>query len=83
MKAPRRLFLLARSCDRQGPVTYKGFRYWYSCQGDLDRVGQSATVTGTVDFLKPEDIGKKYYVYVTTKGRINPSLRRPCGWIGV
>lgn len=73
---------VARSCDRRGPVTSKGFRYWYSCQGDLKRRGESAIIAGTVGYLKPEDIGKKHYVYVTKKGHINPSRDRPYGWIG-
>lgn len=44
-------YVVARSCERQGPVTAHGFGYWHVCRVDSPR-GEKY-----VDFLTPADIG--------------------------
>lgn len=51
--------ITARSCVRHGPVTLRGFGYWYECQATVKNKVNGNIVTATArGFLKPELIGK-------------------------
>ncbi|MFI6094024.1 DUF6346 domain-containing protein [Lentzea sp. NPDC051213] len=45
-------YVVAKSCERVGPVTSHGFGYWWECRVDSPRGERTA------DFLTPADIGK-------------------------
>lgn len=61
---------VAKSCERHGPVAWRGFGYYYKCQADVrsrsEGVTRKFTFTG---WLGPEDIGKEYAANTTRRGR--------------
>ncbi|MEO6766882.1 MAG: DUF6346 domain-containing protein [Umezawaea sp.] len=52
--------LVVTSCDRNGPVTYKGFGYWYTCHGTLTNTTSFKSQPWTVGFLRPDQIGQRF-----------------------
>ncbi|GLZ31934.1 hypothetical protein Lesp02_41220 [Lentzea sp. NBRC 105346] len=74
---------VARSCERQGPLTLRGFGYWWECRADVTRVAENVTRTmSTRGFLRPEHIGKKVAVNTTRAGREIVPEERPYQGLG-
>jgi uncharacterized protein DUF6346 len=70
--------LVATSCERRTPVTYKGFWYWHECQVTIG--GRPST--RTVGFLRPEQIGQEIAVSMARHREIVVQ-ERPYAPIGV
>lgn len=68
---------VAKSCERHGPVTTRGFGFWWECRVQVTRPAAGLVKTFTTKgFLKPEDIGRQVAVETTRRGRdIVPQAR--------
>ncbi|MFI6099236.1 DUF6346 domain-containing protein [Lentzea sp. NPDC051213] len=79
------LVAVARSCERHGPVAWRGFGYYYECEAAIRVRSGGATSTSTVTgWLAPEDVGKEYGVHTTRRGRsLEPDVRSQVflGWL--
>ncbi len=79
------LVAVAKSCERQGPVTGQGFGYYYECEAEIRARSDGSTSTSTVaGWLAPEDVGKEYSVHTTRRGRsLEPDVRSQVflGWL--
>jgi hypothetical protein len=53
--------VVARACQRNGPISWHGFGYWYECRVD-GPIGEK-----TVSFLTPADIGEPVAATVVRK----------------
>lgn len=61
---------VAKSCERRGPVTWRGFGFHYECQAEVRFRSSGETYTSIVTgWLTPEDIGKQYAVHAVRHGR--------------
>ncbi|MFD1148674.1 DUF6346 domain-containing protein [Saccharothrix hoggarensis] len=75
---------VAQSCERRGPVSYKGFGYWYTCTAKVTQRADGVTRTMQAGFLTPEHIGREVAVETTRGYRaINPRERPYAGLGGV
>jgi len=67
-------YAVATSCERHGPVSIRGFGYWWTCRADVHWQGNGDTSEPrSADFLTPDDIGKPVHV---TGIRHNSGIRR-------
>ena len=76
---------VAKSCERHGPVAWRGFGYYYECETELrSRSGKTSTTTVT-GWLKPSDIGKEYAAHTMRKSQLQPDVRTESqvllGWV--
>lgn len=78
------LVAVAKSCERHGPVAWRGLGYYHKCETEL-RARDGSTSTSTVTaWLSPEQIGKEYAAHTTRRGRSLDPDERPqifLGWL--
>lgn len=78
---------VAKSCERHGPVAWRGFGYYYECQADVRSQPEGVTREFTfAGWLGPEDIGKEYAANTTRQRRSVVPEERPesqvlLGWL--
>ncbi|MFS8096165.1 hypothetical protein LFM09_03405 [Lentzea alba] len=67
----------AKSCERHGPVTLRGFGYYYRCQTQArDKADGSVGTWAVTGWLEPSDIGKEYAANTAKRGRdLHPQAR--------
>ncbi|MET9225350.1 DUF6346 domain-containing protein [Lentzea sp. NPDC003310] len=75
------MIAVAQSCERKGPVAWRGFGYHYDCK--IERRFKSGTVnTSTVTgWLDPSDIGKEYAAHTMRRAQVAPD-ERPHVFVG-
>ncbi len=74
---------VAKTCERHGPVTMRGFGYWWACQAEVTRLADGAKRTmSTRGFLKPEHIGHQVAVNTTRNDRELVPEERPRQGLG-
>ncbi|MFS8098622.1 hypothetical protein LFM09_15935 [Lentzea alba] len=69
-KPVRDRYYVAESCEERGPMTVRGFGYWWECTGRDERGREFED-----SFLTPADIGRKVPVY-TSKSTKSSSVYR-------
>lgn len=73
---------VAESCERRGPVSYKGFGYWYMCTVKVTQLADDVTRTMKAGFLTPEHIGREVAVGTTHSYRRITASERPYQGLG-
>ncbi|MBP2338801.1 hypothetical protein JOF41_004979 [Saccharothrix coeruleofusca] len=72
---------VAESCERRGPVSYKGFGHWYTCTAKVTQLADGVTRTMKAGFLTPEHIGREVAVETTRRYREITASERPYTWL--
>ncbi|SDG04351.1 hypothetical protein SAMN05216553_10542 [Lentzea fradiae] len=85
--AEARLVATVKSCERRGPVAWRGFGYYHECELEVRISSSGETYTSDVTgWLAPEDIGKQYAVHAMRHNRpLQPDVRSQSqvfiGWL--
>ncbi|MDX8032048.1 DUF6346 domain-containing protein [Lentzea sp. BCCO 10_0856] len=70
------LVAVAKSCERNGPVTLRRLGFYYTCEVEVRIRSDNETYTSDVTgWLAPEDIGKEYAVHTLRRGPLSPDVR--------
>ncbi|WP_394621180.1 DUF6346 domain-containing protein [Lentzea sp. JNUCC 0626] len=75
------MIAVAQSCERKGPVAWRGFGYYHECR--IERRFDDGTVnySKVVGWLDPSDIGKEYAAHTMRRAQVAPD-ERPHVFVG-
>lgn len=73
------MIVVAQSCERKGPVAWRGFGYYYKCEVQRRFAGGHTNRTTVTGWLDPSDIGKEYAAKTPRRSQPAPE-ERPYDW---
>ncbi|SMD20792.1 DUF6346 domain-containing protein [Lentzea albidocapillata] len=73
------MIVVAQSCERKGPVAWRGFGYYYKCKVQRRFADGDTNTTTVTGWLDPSDIGKEYAANTPRRSQPAPE-ERPYDW---
>lgn len=73
------MVVVAQSCERKGPVAWRGFGYYYECKVERRFKSGMVGTSKVTGWLDPSDIGKPYAAETPRRSQARPE-EQPYDW---